>query len=99
MRDVLISEDALEDLNNGSLFYEAQESGLGSTARSASTASNRREATALAEELAELARCPTRVQFSTNSAAQPNRIQWTPRLRSCFISCIVVGAPLMRGVR
>ncbi len=29
MRDVQISEDALEDLNNGYLFYEAQESGLG----------------------------------------------------------------------
>ena len=29
MRDVQISEDALEDLNYGSLFYEAQESGLG----------------------------------------------------------------------
>lgn len=29
MRDVRISEDALEDLNNGYLFYEAQESGLG----------------------------------------------------------------------
>lgn len=29
MRDVTISEDALEDLNNGYLFYEAQESGLG----------------------------------------------------------------------
>jgi len=29
MRDVQISEDALEDLNSGSLFYEAQESGLG----------------------------------------------------------------------
>ena len=29
MRDVQISEDALEDLNNGCLFYEAQESGLG----------------------------------------------------------------------
>ena len=29
MRDVQISEDALEDLNDGYLFYEAQESGLG----------------------------------------------------------------------
>jgi ParE toxin of type II toxin-antitoxin system, parDE len=29
MRDVQISEDALEDLNNGQLFYEAQEPGLG----------------------------------------------------------------------
>jgi hypothetical protein len=29
MRDVQISEDALADLNNGYLFYEAQESGLG----------------------------------------------------------------------
>ena len=29
MRDVQISEDALEDLNNGFLFYEAQESDLG----------------------------------------------------------------------
>jgi hypothetical protein len=29
MRDVQISEDALEDLNNGYLFYEAQEPGLG----------------------------------------------------------------------
>jgi len=29
MRVVQISEDALEDLNNGHLFYEAQESGLG----------------------------------------------------------------------
>jgi hypothetical protein len=29
MRDVQISEDALEDLNNGYLFYEAQECGLG----------------------------------------------------------------------
>jgi hypothetical protein len=29
MRDVQISEDALEDLNHGYLFYEAQEAGLG----------------------------------------------------------------------
>jgi len=29
MRGVQISEDALEDLNNGYLFYEAQESALG----------------------------------------------------------------------
>jgi len=29
MRDVQISEDALVDLNNGDLFYEAQEPGLG----------------------------------------------------------------------
>ena len=29
MRHVQVSEDALEDLNNGYLFYEAQESGLG----------------------------------------------------------------------
>ena len=29
MRDVQISDDALEDLNHGYLFYEAQESGLG----------------------------------------------------------------------
>ena len=29
MRDVQISEDALEDLKNGYLFYEAQECGLG----------------------------------------------------------------------
>jgi hypothetical protein len=29
MRDIQISEDALEDLNNGYLFYQAQESGLG----------------------------------------------------------------------
>jgi hypothetical protein len=29
MRDVQISADALEDLNNGYLFYEAQEPGLG----------------------------------------------------------------------
>jgi hypothetical protein len=29
MRDVQISEDALEDLNYGYLFYEAQEAGLG----------------------------------------------------------------------
>ena len=29
MRDVQISADALEDLNNGYLFYEAQETGLG----------------------------------------------------------------------
>ena len=29
MRGVRISEDALEDLNNGCLFYEAQQSGLG----------------------------------------------------------------------
>jgi hypothetical protein len=29
MRDVQISEDALEDLNHGFLFYEAQEAGLG----------------------------------------------------------------------
>src|SRR5207302_7697644 len=26
------------------------------------------------------------------------RIQWTRRWRLCFISCIVGGAPLMRGV-
>jgi hypothetical protein len=29
MKDVQISADALEDLNNGYLFYEAQEPGLG----------------------------------------------------------------------
>ena len=29
MRGVQISEDALADLNNGHLFYEAQEAGLG----------------------------------------------------------------------
>jgi hypothetical protein len=29
MREVRISEDALEDLNNGYLFYEAQEPELG----------------------------------------------------------------------
>jgi len=29
MRDVRISEDAIEDLNHGYLFYEAQEPGLG----------------------------------------------------------------------
>ena len=29
MRDVQVSEDALEDLNDGYLFYEAQASGLG----------------------------------------------------------------------
>jgi hypothetical protein len=29
MRDVQISEDALQDLNSGYLFYEAQEAGLG----------------------------------------------------------------------
>ncbi len=29
MRDVQISADALQDLNNGYLFYEAQEPGLG----------------------------------------------------------------------
>jgi plasmid stabilization system protein ParE len=29
MKDVQISEDALQDLNHGYLFYEAQEPGLG----------------------------------------------------------------------
>lgn len=33
MIEIKISEDALQDLNDGFLFYEAQESGLGDYSR------------------------------------------------------------------
>jgi hypothetical protein len=50
-------------------------------------------------EMTGLQQCNLRqLPSAAQRLSSTKRIQWTRRLRLCFISCIFGGAPLMRGV-